>query len=103
MTSPTQKTLAKLRKEGYLCAVVEKFNPFVKVRQDLFSFIDILALKPGQKTLAVQTTTDNHVAERVAKIKVSKNYAMVKLSGWKVQVHGWKKKGNRWELRIVDL
>jgi hypothetical protein len=56
MTSPTKRTLAKLRKEGYLCAIVEKFNRFAGIRQDLFGFIDILAIREGE-IIGVQTTS----------------------------------------------
>ena len=65
--TPTQRTLAYLREEGYLCAIVEKWNPHVKIRQDLFGFIDILAIKKGE-TLAVQCTSTG-VAARVKKIQ----------------------------------
>ena len=44
----SERTLGFLRKEGFLCQSVEKFNPFVGergIRQDLFGFIDIIAIK----------------------------------------------------------
>ena len=44
-TSPTQLSLKKLREEGYIVAVVEHWNSFARIRQDLFGFIDLLALK----------------------------------------------------------
>ena len=44
--SPTQRSLAHLKALGYQARVVEKWNPFAKVRQDLFGG-DVLALKPG--------------------------------------------------------
>jgi len=37
--SPTQRTLKKLRDEVYLAQVVEKWNAFAKIRQDLFGII----------------------------------------------------------------
>ena len=43
-TSPTQLSLKKLREEGYTVAVVEHWNSFARIRQDLFGFIDLLAL-----------------------------------------------------------
>jgi hypothetical protein len=39
-TSPTQLSLKKLREEGYTVAVVEHWNSFARIRQDLFGFID---------------------------------------------------------------
>ena len=42
---PTQRTLARLRQEGALeVAIVEHWNPHARIRQDLFGFIDILAI-----------------------------------------------------------
>jgi hypothetical protein len=53
-----------LRELSYHTRVVEKWNPFAKIRQDLFG-ADVLALKPGEPVLAVQATTGaNHAAWR---------------------------------------
>ena len=54
--SPTQRTLAELRKMGMKVAVVEKWNAFSKVRQDLFGIVDILALDPVRGFVGVQCT-----------------------------------------------
>jgi hypothetical protein len=56
--SPTARSLAHLKALGYQAKVVEKWNPFAKIRQDLFG-ADILALKPGEPVLVVQATTDS--------------------------------------------
>ena len=101
-TSPTQLTLKRLRANGYLAAVVEKWNPHVKIRQDLFGFIDILAIGNGE-TVAVQTTSYSHVPERVRKITEHENLAEVRKAGWKIFIHGWRKVKNRWVLREVDV
>lgn len=45
--SPVQRTLKRLKERGRLCQVVERFNPHAGpfgVRQDLFGFIDLIAL-----------------------------------------------------------
>ena len=47
--SPTQRTLRALRQEGYICGIAERFNAHAGpygIRQDLFGFIDIVAIKP---------------------------------------------------------
>ena len=47
--SNTQRTLRALRQQGCLCGIVERFNAYAGkfgVRQDLFGFIDIIALYP---------------------------------------------------------
>jgi hypothetical protein len=98
MSSPTQRSLAKLRGEGYRAAVVEHWNPFAKIRQDLFGIIDIVALK-ANTTLGVQTTSYSNMSARIKKILASEAYNDIKAAGWKILCHGWKKnKSNRWEV-----
>lgn len=65
--SPMQRTLKLLRGQGYVCGITEKFNSFIKIRQDLFGFIDLVALKPGE-IIGVQCTTGAHHAEHKTKI-----------------------------------
>ncbi len=98
-TSPTQRSLKHLRELGYVVAVTEKWNPHARVRQDLFGFIDMLAIKDGQ-TLAIQTTSASAFAARKTKIQCNENLPMVLSAGWKVIVHGWRKNSKKqWVLR----
>ena len=103
-TSPTTLSLKALRDAGYTVAIVEHFNPHMRIRQDLFGFIDILAIRPGE-TLAVQTTSRSNMAARVRKIAEHPNVAAGREAGWSIQVHGWaqKKPRARWECRTVDV
>ena len=102
-TSPTTLSLKALRDAGYVAAVVEHFNPHKRIRQDLFGFIDIIAIRPGE-TLAVQTTSRSNMAARVRKIADHPNVAAVREAGWAIHVHGWKKNDKgRWECRTVDV
>ena len=103
MSSATQRTLRKLRADGYTCGIVEKWIPQAKRRVDLFGIIDIVAIKPGE-TLGVQSTTYSNVSAHVKKAK-----AEPKLADWlsannRFQVWGWKK-GARGEkaLRVVEI
>ena len=101
-TSPTQRTLAELRKRGYVAAVVEKWNPHAFCRQDLFGLIDVIGLREGE-TIAVQTTTGSNVADRVQKIADSDKVDMIRKAGWRIIVHGWRKDASgHWILREVD-
>ena len=100
--TPTQRTLAYLREEGYTCAIVERWNSHARIRQDLFGFIDILAIKPGE-TLAVQCTSTG-VAERVKKIQESEYLPKVREAGWKILVIGWRKNSKgRYTMRLLDI
>lgn len=100
--SPTQRTLAELRKRGYLAAVVERWNPHAHIRQDLFGFVDVLGIKGGE-TIAIQTTSGDHVADRVQKIADSDKVGILRKAGWRIAVWGWRKAATgRWALREVD-
>jgi hypothetical protein len=105
--TPTQRSLAHLRADGWLAEVVEKWNPHARIRQDLFGFVDIIAVREGE-TLAVQTTSADHKAERVAKIEsdeLAHKVGMVREAGWAIHVHGWRKsaKTRLWTPGTVDV
>lgn len=100
--SPTQLTLEKLRGEGYLCEVVERWVPGANIRKDLFGFIDILAIREGD-VLAVQATSKSNVSARVNKIAEHENIAEVRKLGWQIEVWGWHKVNNRWQVAVTDV
>lgn len=54
--SPTQRTIQELKKRGFKTVIVEKWNPHVGIRQDLFGIIDIIALDPYRGVVGIQTT-----------------------------------------------
>ena len=66
--SPTSRTLKRLRADGWTAAVTERWNHYARIRQDLFGFIDVLAIHPERGTLAVQATSGSNLSARVAKI-----------------------------------
>lgn len=100
--TPTERTLKKLRADGWLPAVVEKWNSHVRIRQDLYGFIDVLAVREGE-TLAVQACSGGDVSTRVRKIADHDNVDAVRKAGWRIEVWGWRKLANgRWEARVVD-
>lgn len=100
--SPTQRSLELLRSRGYRCEIVEKWNPYAKVRQDLFGFIDIIAIRPGE-VLGVQTTSGSNVAARIAKIAEHENVGAVREAGIRIVVHGWRKLKAGWACREEDV
>jgi hypothetical protein len=101
-TSPTQLSLKKLREEGWLAEVCERWIPGANIRKDLWGWTDIVALKDGE-TLAVQTTSYSNMSARVNKITESDTIAEVRKAGWSVQVWGWRKVNNRWVCKITDV
>jgi hypothetical protein len=98
--SPTQRTLAYLRAQGYYAAITERWNSYAKIRQDLFGVVDVLALK-GKETLAVQCTSYANVSARVRKIADHESTPKLREAGWGIHVHGWTK-GKRGAPRVVD-
>lgn len=102
MSSPTQRTLKHLRDAGYpLVQVVERWNPYAGVRQDLFGIVDVLAV--GADIVGVQATSASNVSKRVAKITDSPALPILRKAGVRVVVHGWRKVNGRWTLREVDV
>lgn len=95
--SPTTRSLALLRSEGYLAEVVERWVPGANVRRDLFGIGDVVALR-GSETLLVQTTSASNVPARVTKIADAPTTAAVRDAGWRIEVHGWEKRRGRWTL-----
>ena len=102
-TSPTQLSLKLLRDQGYTVAIVEHWNAFARIRQDLFGFIDILALK-DKEVLAIQTTTATNMSARVTKIGNSEYVGAVREAGWTIHVHGWHQDDKKkWHCKVKDV
>lgn len=109
--TPTQRTLAALRKLGHQVAIVERWNQYAKIRQDLFGFIDIVCLTPTA-IIGIQCTSGTNVAARVKKIcnecnPVARAWLQ---AGGQIEVWGWRKlkvkrggKLARWEARVEHV
>ncbi len=101
--TPTQRSMAHLRKQGYLVAVTERWNPHARIRQDLFGIVDLIGLRDGE-TIAVQTTSGSNVSARVRKIAESDATPVLREAGWRIVVHGWRQDSKgRYQLREVDI
>ena len=104
MSSPTQRTLKHMRAAGFTAEVVEKWIPGANIRKDLWGFVDVLGIHADTgEVLAVQSTSYGNVSARVRKITDHENLPIVRLAGWTLHVHGWRKVGNRWQVTIKDL
>jgi hypothetical protein len=95
MTSPTARTLARLRADGWTAGLVERFNTHAGVRQDLFGFIDVLAITAGQRPLAIQATTAANAAARLAKARALPAQRTWLAAGCRFEVWGWARRGPR--------
>ena len=107
-SSPTQRTLAECRKRGWPCQVVEHWNQYARIRQDLFGFGDIIALdgKPG--CLLIQATSTGNMSSRVHKIEENEIAPQWLAAGNRIQVWGWAKRGpagkrKAWTLKEQEI
>jgi hypothetical protein len=91
----TQRSLKLLRETGWTAEVVERWNPFARVRHDMFGFIDIFCMCPHRGFLGVQTTVAGKVNERLKKIAAEPKAQHFLNAGGRIIVHGWKKAGKR--------
>jgi hypothetical protein len=111
VTSPTQRTLAYLRKLGWQVAVTEHWqaipnHPGGGIRKDLWNFGDMLAVSPDGAHVIVQCTAAA-VTDRCKKIDAIPEAARWLRSGGEILVIGWRKlkprgtKVPHWHPRIL--
>lgn len=103
MIGPAQRSLKRLRDEGYdIVEVVERWIPQARRRRDFAGIIDIICIGHGE-TVGVQATSASNVAARIKKLEESTSLPALRQVGWRILVHGWRKKGRRWVCREVDV
>lgn len=100
--TPTELSLRELRNRGYRVAKVEHWNPFAKIRQDLFGVIDLIALGDNE-VVGIQATSYSNVSSRVEKIVHAEATPDLRKAGVRLLVHGWRKVKGKWVCRQVDL
>jgi hypothetical protein len=100
--SPTARSLQHLKDLGYRAKVVEKWNPFAKIRQDLFG-ADLLALKSGEPVLAIQATSGSNHAARRTKLDEEGFITLWTSAGASLEIWSWKKQGPRGEKKVWTL
>ena len=107
MSSPTARTLAVLREQGFRCQIVEKWIAQARKRVDLWGFIDILYMDTA--IVGVQVTSgSNHAARRTKILTECREDALKWLSlRGVIQVRSWsrRKVGSRvrWVERITEI
>lgn len=102
-----------MREQGRLCGIVEKFQQYggkFGVRQDLFGFIDIIAIDPEQGIVAIQSCGQDY-SGHVKKLQEERNEAVYEwLKHAPCELWAWRKvklkrggKAMRWMPRIADV
>jgi len=119
--SYTQRTLRALRDLGRICAISEKWNPYggpvingkqIGRRVDLFGFIDIVCLGPGQKILGIQSTgPSGFSSHRKAVLENELAIEWLKAGGY-IELWSWRKllkrqerggKLRTWQAKILEF
>lgn len=92
--------------------MVEKWNPHARIRQDLFGFADIVAVKTPDvagwwesATLYVQVTSGSNHAARRTKLRALPAVATIKAAGNSVWILSFakSKKTGRYVARVEEL
>lgn len=103
MTSPTQRSLALERKRGSFVQVVERWNSFAKIRQDLFGCIDLVSVGPNG-IIGIQSCARSSVSARLEKSMQQPPLKAWLQAGAKFVVQGWGKVGRgrkTWKCREI--
>lgn len=102
-TSPTKRTLDKVRKHGWDVQVVERYCQFSKRRIDLFGVVDLVAMD-GNSIIGIQSTSGSNFANRITKILAEPRAKRWIESGARLFVHGWVQRASkRWECREEEI
>lgn len=89
------RTKKMLADDGWLVSNQERWNPYAKVTQDLWGFCDLLCVKPGVGTRAIQLTSATNRAHRREKLDHEPRAATCHAAGWTVEIITWGKQGPR--------
>ena len=109
--TPSARSLALLRSQGWVGDVVERWigGGKFRVRKDFLGFADLIVLRMSHlfpQILAVQATSGTNVAHRVAKMLETPEALEWLRAGGLIHIHGWAKRGARgkrkaWHVRVV--
>lgn len=107
-SSPTARSMAYARKQGWVAAVVERWIPQAGIRKDLFGFIDLVVLRPGSRPVGVQACAGASHAARASKVRSAPLLGAWAASGGITEVWSWAKRGPRggrkiWQLRVEEI
>lgn len=97
--SPTQRAMAELKKIGATAAIVEKWNQYARIRQDLFGFADILFVH-GTRTVFLQVAHGSDHKKRVDKILAEPRAVPVLEANNHIEVWTYTKRGPRGKRKV---
>lgn len=94
-----------------MCAKAEHWNAFARIRQDLFGFIDIVALPltdpmVERRIIAIQVV-NTHIIEHIEKIRANEAAMGWLTSNGRIVIHNWKQRSKnkvkRWHCEIIEV
>lgn len=94
--SPTQLSKRLLERNGWTVAITERWNPHVRVRQDMFGFADMIGFHKSSVIL-VQTTSTKNMLARIKKVlanPIARRWCQEPHR--MLAVHGWRKVERKW-------
>lgn len=105
--TPTKRTLDLYRDQGFVVGVVETHNHFSGKKNDLYGFIDIVAIREGE-TLGIQATSTGNLKARVHKILAEPRAKVWLAAGNKIVAIGWRKYAKpidrkHWRPTIIEI
>lgn len=86
-----KRTADLWQERGCAFEIVERWNAFAGVKNDLFGCIDAIACGPDHGLVGVQITSKGNIAARMTKARASKGLAKWLEGGGKFVVIGWAK------------
>ena len=105
MASPTSRSLEYARSRGWTVQVVERWNPYARVRVDLFGVIDLVVLT-GSAIVGVQACAGASHAARRTKMLDAEHLASTGLwlaSGGVLEIWSWAKRGARGQRKVWTI
>jgi len=100
--TPTRRSLAHIRAGGGVPWIVEHWNQWAKIRQDLFGIIDIVVMYDGQ-LVGIQATSGTHHADHKDKLLSSDNSLLWLRTGCGLELWSWSKRGARGKRKLWTL
>ena len=103
--TPIERTLKELKEANFLVSKVEHFNAHAGCRQDLFGFIDILAVHPRYGTIGVQVCGSDwapHIEKMTVELR--ERLLLWLAGGNRCILVGWRKlKREGWQPRVREF
>jgi hypothetical protein len=101
VSSPTARTLALLRAEGFTAQAVERYCHHSRRRVDLFGIIDVVAVHGDRRgVLGVQTTSASTAAARLTKAKSEPALRAWWTAGNGFEVWSWGRRGPKGKRKV---